>query len=60
MEVIVVLLPLALLLGLFFLAAFVWSAKKGQYDDLETPRFRMLLDDQKISHKKLTSIKDGK
>ena len=60
MEVIVVLLPLALLLGLFFLAAFVWSAKKGQYDDLETPRFRMLLDDQKISNKKLTSIKDGK
>jgi cbb3-type cytochrome oxidase maturation protein len=58
-EIIVVLLPLALLLGGFFIFAFVWSARKGQYDDLETPRFRMLLDDEKIS--KTTSIsKDGK
>jgi cbb3-type cytochrome oxidase maturation protein len=60
MEVIVVLLPLALLLGAFFIFAFIWSAIKGQYDDLETPRFRMLLDDQKISKSDPTSIKDGK
>jgi cbb3-type cytochrome oxidase maturation protein len=60
MEVIVILLPLALLLGLFFIGAFIWSAKKGQYDDLETPRFRMLLDDQKINTSTPTSIKDGK
>ncbi len=60
MEVITILLPLALLLGGFFILAFVWSAKKGQYDDLETPRFRMLLDDQKITKKSPTSIKDGK
>jgi cbb3-type cytochrome oxidase maturation protein len=60
MEVIVVLLPLALLLGAFFIFAFIWSARKGQYDDLETPRFRMLLDDQKISKSTPTSIKDGK
>lgn len=49
MEVMTVLLPLALLLGGFFIFAFIWSTKKGQYDDLETPRFRMLLDDQKIT-----------
>jgi cbb3-type cytochrome oxidase maturation protein len=60
MEVIVVLLPLALLLGAFFIFAFIWSARKGQYDDLETPRFRMLLDDQKISKPNTTSIKDVK
>lgn len=59
MEIIVVLLPLALMLGGFFIIAFVWSARKGQYDDVETPRFRMLLEDEKIS--KTTSIsKDGK
>ena len=60
MEVIIVLLPLALLLGAFFIFAFIWSARKGQYDDLETPRFRMLLDDQKISKSSSTLIKDGK
>jgi len=60
MEVIVILLPLALLLGAFFLVAFIWSARHGQYDDLETPRFRMLLDDKKISKEKNKSIKDDK
>ena len=55
----IILLPLALFLGGIFLAAFIWSAKKGQYDDLETPRFRMLLDDEN-KLKKTTIIKDGK
>lgn len=46
MEVMWVLLPLAILLGLAFIAAFVWVTWKGQYDDLDTPQLRMLLDDQ--------------
>ena len=62
MEIIVVLLPLALLLGAVFIFAFIWSAKKGQYDDLETPRFRMLLEDKKLTNNNTNSIsrKDGK
>lgn len=60
MEIIVVLLPLAILLGATFIFAFIWSAKKGQYDDLETPRFRMLLDDKKINSSTSTSRKEGK
>ena len=50
MEVLIILLPLALFLGLIFVVAFVWSTIKGQYDDLETPKFRMLLDEKKISN----------
>jgi len=46
MEVMWVLLPLALLLGLAFIGAFIWVTWQGQYDDLETPQLRMLLDDQ--------------
>lgn len=46
MEVIIILVPLAMLLGLFFIAAFIWVTSKGQYDDLETPRLRMLLDEK--------------
>jgi cbb3-type cytochrome oxidase maturation protein len=45
MEIIVVLLPLALGLGAVFLGFFLWAVTKGQYDDVETPRYRMLLDD---------------
>lgn len=56
MEIIVVLLPLALLLGATFIGAFIWSAKRGQYDDLETPKFRMLLEDKNIT--KPSSRKD--
>ena len=58
MDIIVVLIPLALLLGGFFIGAFIWSARKGQYDDLETPRFRILLDDQNISKPEIKIIKD--
>ncbi|RYZ26582.1 MAG: cbb3-type cytochrome oxidase assembly protein CcoS, partial [Chitinophagaceae bacterium] len=29
-----------------FLGAFIWSVKKGQYDDDYTPSVRMLFDDQ--------------
>lgn len=60
MEIIIVLLPLAILLGATFIGAFIWSARKGQYDDLETPRFRMLLEDTKRINTNSTSRKDDK
>ncbi len=47
MEIVYFLLPMAILLGLFFVGSFIWAAKKGQFDDLETPAHRMLLDDEK-------------
>lgn len=39
------LIPIALLLGLIGLAAFYWSLKSGQYDDLEGAAHRILEDD---------------
>lgn len=44
MSVIYLVLPLALLLVGGAVIAFVWSAKSGQYDDLETPAVRVLHD----------------
>jgi cbb3-type cytochrome oxidase maturation protein len=32
-----------------FLAAFIWSVKKGQFDDDYTPSIRILLDDKPVS-----------
>ena len=58
MEIIIILIPLALLLGATFVGAFIWSTRKGQYDDLETPRFRMLLEDKKLTNIKPTQRKD--
>lgn len=45
MEIMIVLLPLALGLGGLFLLFFLWAVTKGQYDDVETPKYRMLLDE---------------
>lgn len=45
MEIIIILLPLALGLGALFIGFFLWAVKEGQYDDVETPRYRMLLDE---------------
>jgi cbb3-type cytochrome oxidase maturation protein len=45
MEVLIYLVPLALLLGLTGLAAFMWSLKNGQYDDVMGAAVRVLSDD---------------
>jgi cbb3-type cytochrome oxidase maturation protein len=45
MELVYIILPFALLLAAIALVAFIWAAKSGQFDDLETPGRRVLLDD---------------
>lgn len=52
MEVIIILLPLALLLAGIFIGSFIWTTIKGQYDDLETPKYKLLLDDKYLASKK--------
>lgn len=45
MNVLVYLVPIALVLGLGGLVAFLWSLKNGQYDDVEGTAYRMLSDE---------------
>jgi len=45
MEVIVVLIPFALCLGIAFLGLFIWATKNGQFDDLDTPSKRILFEE---------------
>lgn len=45
MSVIFLVLPLALVFGAGFLAAFLWATRQGQFDDLETPAIRLALED---------------
>lgn len=45
MEVIYIVLPLAIVMAGVALAAFFWAAHRGQFDDLDTPRYRALFDD---------------
>jgi cbb3-type cytochrome oxidase maturation protein len=45
MNVLLYLVPMALLLGFIGLVAFLWSLKSGQYDDLDGAAVRILPDD---------------
>jgi len=45
LNVLVFLLPLALGLGLTGLFAFLWSLRRGQYEDMEGAAVRPLSDD---------------
>ena len=47
MSTLFVVVPLALLVSALAVGAFVWSVRRGQLDDLETPALRMLQDDEK-------------
>jgi cbb3-type cytochrome oxidase maturation protein len=40
------LIPVALLMGLAGLAAFFWSLRNGQFEDLDGAAARILLDDE--------------
>jgi cbb3-type cytochrome oxidase maturation protein len=46
MNYLVVLIPVAILLGLTGLAAFLWSLRAGQYEDLDGAAERILHDDE--------------
>ena len=48
MSVIFLVVPLATLIVLVAVIAFVWSARRGQFDDLDTPAVRMLHDDSPV------------
>lgn len=52
MTHLLLLIPIALFLGALGLAAFIWSLKSGQYDDLEGASWRILFDDDENEEKK--------
>jgi cbb3-type cytochrome oxidase maturation protein len=45
MSILYVLIPLALLLLGFAVWAFFWAVGSGQFDDLDTPAVRVIMDD---------------
>ena len=47
MSVLFVIMPLAILGAAGAVAAFVWTVRSGQLDDLDTPPRRVLFDDER-------------
>lgn len=46
MSILFALIPLAIGLLLVAIGAFFWAVRSGQFDDLDTPPVRILLDDE--------------
>jgi cbb3-type cytochrome oxidase maturation protein len=57
MSVLILLIGFSILIAGGFLAAFIWSVKKGQFDDDYTPSVRMLFDDEPVTDKKSSEPK---
>jgi cbb3-type cytochrome oxidase maturation protein len=45
MNVIYLLLPCALVLAFVFVGLYLWAARHDQFDDLDSPAKRMLIDE---------------
>ncbi|MGV6831235.1 MAG: cbb3-type cytochrome oxidase assembly protein CcoS [bacterium] len=56
MSIIYMLLAISVIVAIVFFVAFIFSVKKGQYDDTYTPSIRMLFDDE-ITANKSTNTK---
>ena len=58
MEVIYLLVPVALLIAGVIAVVFFWAIRAGQFDDLEGPAHRILMDDDSPEIKESREDKD--
>jgi cbb3-type cytochrome oxidase maturation protein len=49
MDILYLLIPLSLVLVFVIAALFWWSLRSGQYEDLDGPGYRILMDDDKAA-----------
>ena len=45
MSIIYLLIPLGVVLMAIAIGVFIWTVRSGQYEDLEGPAYRILMDD---------------
>lgn len=57
MESLYLLIPLSILLVFVIGVIFWWSVKSGQFDDMEGPAHRILMDDDRPAKEEIADIK---
>lgn len=45
MDILFILIPLGILILAVMIAAFFWAIKSGQFEDMEGPAYKILMDD---------------
>ncbi len=60
MEILYLLIPIAVVVAAVAIGFFVWTVRSGQYDDMDGPAHRMLMDDDdpKIPRRRPAGLKD--
>ncbi len=64
MEILFVLVPLSVVLVAIAIGVFVWAVRNGQFDDLDSPAWRILVDerhkqnDRQNDKQESTQVKD--
>ena len=58
-EILYLLVPLSIALVFVIAGAFWWASRSGQFDDLEGPAHRILMDDEKSPQQKTTAREQG-
>lgn len=46
MNILIIMIPIAFILGGSFLIAFIWATQNGQFDDTGTPAHRILIEEE--------------
>ena len=60
MNIFYLLIDVSLLVAMIFLGIFIWAVKNGQFDDNETPPYRILFDDDKPEENETNNEKETK
>lgn len=60
MEILYILIPVAILLVIAMIAGFLWAVKSGQFDDLEGPAHRILMDKDEVQKRAPRTRKQAK
>lgn len=58
MTGLIILIPLAILMGLGGLVAFFWAVRSGQFDDPAGASYRILQEDDVPLHKALEDVRE--
>ncbi len=60
MEILYLLIPIAVVVAAVAIGFFVWTVRSGQYDDMDGPAHRILMDDDdpKIPRRPPAGLKD--
>ncbi len=58
MSILVLMIPVTIVFSLVFIVGFLWAVRSGQFDDLETPAHRLLMEPEPEVENNLEREKD--